>query len=131
MTTLGNGILWPFRSTVFLNIEALTAPTLKTVSGFDIFRLFLIDWMYQSVRSYRMMGYLYLSADAGTSQAESGRQESDLLGEATRQADRLEGRGMITSIGSETPTPQARSRVAGSQRAWAMLWAQMVLADGT
>ena len=30
---------------MFLKTEALTAPTLKVISGFDMFRLFLIDWI--------------------------------------------------------------------------------------
>jgi len=39
--TIGSGIDCPFFWMMFLNIEALTAPTLKTVSGlFPIFRLF-------------------------------------------------------------------------------------------
>ena len=62
-----------------------------------------------------MMGYLYLSADAEVSKAESGRPWSDLLGKAISQADRLEGRSVRISISSETPTAQVRSRVAGSQ----------------
>jgi hypothetical protein len=36
---------WPFFTMMFLKIEARTAPILKVFSGFDIFRLFLIDWI--------------------------------------------------------------------------------------
>jgi len=74
------------------------------------------------------MRYLYLSAGAGKSQAERGRQGRDLLGGAILQADRLEGHGMVISISSETPTVQVCGQVAGSQRAWAVVWAQI---DGT
>lgn len=45
MTTLGKGICLPLFTITFLKTEALTAPTLKEISGFDMFRLFLIDWI--------------------------------------------------------------------------------------
>ena len=45
MTTLGKEIILPLLATRFLKTVARTAPTLKEISGFDMFRLFLIDWM--------------------------------------------------------------------------------------
>ena len=102
MTTLGKGICLPLFTTTFLKTEALTAPTLKEISGFDMFRVFLIDWIKPICTIVqRDRGYLYFSPDAEIPQAERGRQWSDLLGGAILLADRLVGRGVMTSISSQ------------------------------
>jgi len=78
ITTFGNGIDWPFFTMTFRNTEALTAPTLKVISGFDIFRLFLIDWLLPICTIVKTMYYLNLSADADEFKAVRGRLRSDL-----------------------------------------------------
>jgi len=42
--TFGNVRDLPLLIMMFLKTEALTAPALKVISGFDIFRKFHIDW---------------------------------------------------------------------------------------
>jgi hypothetical protein len=81
-----------------------------------MFRLFQIDWYEPICTIDKTMGYLYLSADAGNPKAERGRQWSDPLGGAILPADRLAGRGAITSISGEKATPARRLVGGGKER---------------